>query len=123
MSSLLFNAPIFVLIFFIGMGMGKQQEATCDDTVSALMVWLVFATLIPLTINVATFVLIILTISQMRKMKKITESIASSTHRLSQTAIRVGIGNSAKKALLDFARTKDELKMLLPATTIDKKNV
>ncbi|CAJ0586523.1 unnamed protein product, partial [Mesorhabditis spiculigera] len=98
------------------------NDGDCKMAEAELMTWLVLASVIPLIINLTTFVLTILTILQLRKMKNITESITSSTHWLSRSAIRVGIGATAKKALLDYARTKEELKMLIPTATGDKKN-
>ncbi|VDM56163.1 unnamed protein product [Angiostrongylus costaricensis] len=53
------------------------------------------------------------TIFQVKQVKQQCDNLTSSTHWLSRTAVRVGIGPSAKKALVEYAKGKPEFSKLM----------
>uniref|UniRef100_A0A1I7W9N5 Secreted protein n=1 Tax=Heterorhabditis bacteriophora TaxID=37862 RepID=A0A1I7W9N5_HETBA len=53
------------------------------------------------------------TILQMKEAKNMCDKVTASAHLLSRTAIRVGVGPSAKKALMDYAKGKPEFAKLM----------
>ncbi|KHJ98108.1 hypothetical protein OESDEN_01918 [Oesophagostomum dentatum] len=75
------------------------------------------ATILPIVINFATMFVIALTIYQVKQVKPLCDNITSSTHSLSKTAVKVGIGPTAKKALVDYAKGKPEFAKLMATPT------
>ncbi|WKY02363.1 hypothetical protein Q1695_015981 [Nippostrongylus brasiliensis] len=82
-----------------------------------LSLWLVMATTLPLLINFGTMFVIAFTIFEVKQVKHLSDNLTSSTHWLSRTAVRIGIGPSAKKALVDYAKGKPEFAKLMTAPT------
>ncbi|KAK0419358.1 hypothetical protein QR680_014104 [Steinernema hermaphroditum] len=93
---------------------------TCQKAAESTQAWLVLMIAVPAFVNLVSVVLIVLTIVHVRRLKRVTEAISSSTHWLTRTAVRVGIGPSAKKALLEYASKKPNLaKLVQHFTQID----
>uniref|UniRef100_A0AC34FGS6 Uncharacterized protein n=1 Tax=Panagrolaimus sp. ES5 TaxID=591445 RepID=A0AC34FGS6_9BILA len=89
----------------------KGEE--CEKTAGTATSWLVVLMVIPSLLNVASVILLIFSMVLIRRLKSVVEAIASSTHWLTRTAIRVGLGPTAKKALIEYAKGKPEFKRLL----------
>uniref|UniRef100_A0A1I7ZP77 Transmembrane protein n=1 Tax=Steinernema glaseri TaxID=37863 RepID=A0A1I7ZP77_9BILA len=88
-------------------------QVTCQKAAESTQAWLLLMIVVPAFVNLVSIVLIVLTIVHVRRLKRITEAIASSTHWLTRTAVRVGIGPTAKKALLEYAKSKPGLEKLV----------
>ncbi|VDM83517.1 unnamed protein product [Strongylus vulgaris] len=82
-----------------------------------LSLWLVMATTLPIIINFGTMFVLAFTIYQVKQVKPLCDNLTSSTHWLSRTAVRVGIGPTAKKALVDYAKGKPEFSKLMAFPT------
>ncbi|TKR65422.1 hypothetical protein L596_025827 [Steinernema carpocapsae] len=104
----------FVVFAFAALcGSPTAASGTCEAAAEATKAWLIVMLVVPAIINLVSVALIVLTIVHVRRLKRITEAITSSTHWLTRTAVRVGIGPSAKKALLEYAKQKPELSKLV----------
>ncbi|KAI6195096.1 hypothetical protein M3Y96_01194700 [Aphelenchoides besseyi] len=88
----------------------------CRTASDELRYWIVLTMVIPAAINLIVTCLLIWTFVMIRSFRQTSDEIISSTQWLSKTAVRVGIGPSAKKALLEYARTKPELQKLITGT-------
>uniref|UniRef100_A0AC35GT30 Uncharacterized protein n=1 Tax=Panagrolaimus sp. PS1159 TaxID=55785 RepID=A0AC35GT30_9BILA len=86
---------------------------TCADTAKKAQAWLIVLMVIPSLLNIVSVILLIFSMILIRRLKSVVEAIASSTHWLTRTAIRVGLGPTAKKALIEYAKGKPEFKRLL----------
>ncbi|KAK5985153.1 hypothetical protein GCK32_011722 [Trichostrongylus colubriformis] len=73
------------------------------------------STTLPILINFGTMSVIAFTIYQVKQVKQLCDNLTSSTHWLSRTAVRIGIGPSAKKALIEYAKGKPEFAKLMTA--------
>ncbi|KAI6234889.1 hypothetical protein M3Y99_00740000 [Aphelenchoides fujianensis] len=87
---------------------------TCREASDELRFWIVLTATVPAVINFMVTVTLVWAFFVIRSFRKTSEELISSTQWLSKTAVRVGIGPTAKKALLDYARTRPELQKLVP---------
>uniref|UniRef100_A0A7E4VNL2 Transmembrane protein n=1 Tax=Panagrellus redivivus TaxID=6233 RepID=A0A7E4VNL2_PANRE len=94
---------------------GDSDGATvsCAYSAGSVRVWVICLMVVPSMLNLASIALLIFSIILVRRLKSVVEAISSSTHWLTRTAIRVGLGPTAKKALIEYAKGKPELKKLL----------
>uniref|UniRef100_A0A915PZK0 Uncharacterized protein n=1 Tax=Setaria digitata TaxID=48799 RepID=A0A915PZK0_9BILA len=67
----------------------------------------------PAVTNFCSLAILLITIVHVRQLKSVTEAITSSTHWLARTANRVGLGVSAHKALVEYAKRKNLMKLIL----------
>ncbi|KAK6743619.1 hypothetical protein RB195_010729 [Necator americanus] len=95
----------------------ESSDNSCLKVYEGLSLWLVMATTLPIIINFGTMFVIALTIYQVKQVKPLCDNLTSSTHWLSRTAVRVGIGPTAKKALVDYAKGKSEFAKLMATPT------
>ncbi|PAV57013.1 hypothetical protein WR25_26092 [Diploscapter pachys] len=78
--------------------------------------WLLLAASVPLALNVASVVLIGITIWHLVLVKQNCHKISQSSYWLARTAIRVGLGPTTRKLLVDFAANKPEYVKLVQGT-------
>lgn len=98
-----------------------MAHSQCTEAAQALEGWLLLLMIVPSVINMISIALLIVSMYMVRRLHSVAENISASTHWLMRTAVRVGIGPKAKRALMEYARTKPNLAHLvqLPA---DEKN-
>ncbi|EGT53621.1 hypothetical protein CAEBREN_31043 [Caenorhabditis brenneri] len=75
--------------------------------------WVVLLSIVPITFSLITVVLLCASLLKVKKMVGICDGISASAHWLSRTAVRVGIGETARMTIQEYAATKPELKRLL----------
>nr|CDJ91245.1 Hypothetical protein CBG00488 [Haemonchus contortus] len=92
-----------------GNGTSDVCRAASEDTT----LWLVMTTTLPILINFGTMFILAFTIYKVKQVKQLSDTLTSSTHWLSRTAVRIGIGPSAKKALVEYAKGKPEFAKLM----------
>uniref|UniRef100_A0AC34RPF7 Uncharacterized protein n=1 Tax=Panagrolaimus sp. JU765 TaxID=591449 RepID=A0AC34RPF7_9BILA len=85
----------------------------CEEAATAVQTWLVVLIVVPTILNLCSVGLLVFSMILIGRLKGVVEAISSSTHWLTRTAIRVGLGPTAKKALIEYAKTKPEFKKLL----------
>ncbi|CAD5232542.1 unnamed protein product [Bursaphelenchus xylophilus] len=91
---------------------GTQGLYTCAEAYSEITVWTSIMLGIPLAMNMITCVLYFYLFFMFLSLKRTGEHVHSCTMWLGRSAVRVGLGPSAKKALLKFAKEKPELASL-----------
>ncbi|KHN86814.1 putative tRNA threonylcarbamoyladenosine biosynthesis protein osgep [Toxocara canis] len=82
------------------------QEAWCREAAKKLRIWVILLAVAPFVINLCTVAVVICTVVHVKRLKSVTEAITSSTHWLTRTATRVGLGPSAHRSLFEYARSK-----------------
>uniref|UniRef100_A0A915EL95 Uncharacterized protein n=1 Tax=Ditylenchus dipsaci TaxID=166011 RepID=A0A915EL95_9BILA len=100
-----------------GLGSGGRRKfvttaismSECDE----LKPWLYALIIVPSIFNVFSLVLLIISVVLIRRLRTVADTIKSTTHWLMRTAVRVGLGPKAKRALLAYARSKPELQRLV----------
>lgn len=85
---------------------------TCTEAADRYYHWVVILLVVPVIINCCSLALLITTIIHVRQLKSVTEAITSSTHWLARTATRVGLGMTVQKALMEYARRKNLIKLI-----------
>lgn len=106
--------PRFLLFLtFITLVNGDTNGYDCVSTSSSVKSWILVLLLIPTVLNIASICLLVFAMTLITKLKTVVEAISSSTHWLTRTAIRVGLGPTAKKALIEYAKSKPEFKKLV----------
>ncbi|VDM42138.1 unnamed protein product [Toxocara canis] len=83
-----------------------DQEAWCREAAKKLRIWVILLAVAPFVINLCTVAVVICTVVHVKRLKSVTEAITSSTHWLTRTATRVGLGPSAHRSLFEYARSK-----------------
>jgi hypothetical protein len=92
---------------------GATEADECEKKVQTTQLWLILLIVVPTVLNLVSALLVGLTIWQVRRLKETSATITSGVHWLTRTAVRVGIGPSAKKALMQCARKHFELVKLV----------
>ncbi|CAD6199780.1 unnamed protein product [Caenorhabditis auriculariae] len=103
----------WLLLRILGAEHLAAKHGTCTEAVHAMAMWVAMTSTLPIVLNLATLVVLALTVWQVKKVKKLCEGITSSTHWLSRSSVRVGIGSSAKRALNEYARGRPEFALLV----------
>ncbi|KAI1707699.1 hypothetical protein DdX_12254 [Ditylenchus destructor] len=89
----------------------------CEDYIDAVgentRAWLLLLLVVPSLLNIVSLILLVLSMVLIRRLRAVADNIKSSTHWLMRTAVRVGLGPNAKRALMEYARTKPELQRLV----------
>ncbi|KAI1703360.1 hypothetical protein Ddc_16595 [Ditylenchus destructor] len=99
------------------MNLTATTDCTCKDEYEDIghntQAWLLLLLIVPLLINIVSLTLLVLSMVLIRRLRAVADNIKSSTHWLMRTAVRVGLGPNAKRALMEYARTKPELQRLV----------
>ncbi|CAL2035574.1 unnamed protein product [Caenorhabditis brenneri] len=85
----------------------------CAAEYDKMSTWVVLLSIVPITFSLITVVLLCASLLKVKKMVGICDGISASAHWLSRTAVRVGIGETARMTIQEYAATKPELKRLL----------
>ncbi|EFO83596.1 hypothetical protein GCK72_010842 [Caenorhabditis remanei] len=89
------------------------MSADCAEAYDKMSTWVVLLSIVPITFSLITVVLLCASLLKVKKMIGICDGISASAHWLSRTAVRVGIGETARMTIQEYAATKPELKRLL----------
>uniref|UniRef100_A0AAF5PPE3 Uncharacterized protein n=1 Tax=Wuchereria bancrofti TaxID=6293 RepID=A0AAF5PPE3_WUCBA len=85
---------------------------SCVEAADRYYFWMLVLLILPAVISCCSLAISFITIIHVRRLKSVTEAITSSTHWLARTANRIGLGISAQKALMEYARKKNLLKLI-----------
>ncbi|NP_001370989.1 G_PROTEIN_RECEP_F1_2 domain-containing protein [Caenorhabditis elegans] len=85
----------------------------CAEKFEQMSSWIVLISIVPITFSFITVILLCSSLLKVKKMRGICDGIHSNAHWLSRTAVRVGIGATARVTINEYASTKPELKRLL----------
>ncbi|VDM19748.1 unnamed protein product [Wuchereria bancrofti] len=88
------------------------QLRSCVEAADRYYFWMLVLLILPAVISCCSLAISFITIIHVRRLKSVTEAITSSTHWLARTANRIGLGISAQKALMEYARKKNLLKLI-----------
>lgn len=75
--------------------------------------WVGLVSILPIAFSIITIGLLGSALFKVTKMMQLCDRIASSAHWLSRTAVRAGIGETARNTITEYAKTKPELHRLL----------
>lgn len=87
--------------------------ADCAQEYAQMGTWVALLAIVPITFTLITIILLCSSMLKVKKMIGICDGISSSSHWLSRTAVRVGVGETARLTIQEYAGTKPELKRLL----------
>ncbi|UMM21584.1 hypothetical protein L5515_003199 [Caenorhabditis briggsae] len=85
----------------------------CAEEFVKLSGWIVLLSIVPIVFSAITIILLCSSLLKVKKMIAICDGISASAHWLSRTAVRAGIGETARVTIQEFAGNKPELKRLL----------
>ncbi|KAI6175981.1 hypothetical protein M3Y97_00749300 [Aphelenchoides bicaudatus] len=94
-----------------------NMAMSCEQASRDLKSWMILGIILSSVLNTIIIGLFIWVFFMIKSFRSISDEIVSSTHWLSRTTVRVGLGPTAKKALLDYAKTKPELQKLVATQT------
>ncbi|GMT34949.1 hypothetical protein PFISCL1PPCAC_26246 [Pristionchus fissidentatus] len=117
---------IFIALLVCGAHSSANEEnqcKNCDDSVKAVATWTCVGLGIIAVLNFSIIVVMCYTARCVSAIPNEVESLISSVHWLTRTAIRSALGPSAKQSLTDYAKSLPELVGLTGEKNIaDKKN-
>uniref|UniRef100_A0A8R1E5K9 N(6)-L-threonylcarbamoyladenine synthase n=1 Tax=Caenorhabditis japonica TaxID=281687 RepID=A0A8R1E5K9_CAEJA len=89
------------------------QRYRTDQEFDKMSTRVVIISVVPIAFSLITLLLLCSSMLKVKKMISICDEISSSAHWLSRTAVRVGIGETARSTIAEYAHTKPELHRLL----------
>ncbi|CAI2353019.1 unnamed protein product [Caenorhabditis sp. 36 PRJEB53466] len=92
--------------------MGDNMHDKCAAEFGKSAGWVWWFSAVPIVVNLITLGLIGASIYGAQKMNQLCRTISTSAQRLACTAVRIGVGESARAALAEHAKTKPELEPL-----------
>ncbi|CAI2349465.1 unnamed protein product [Caenorhabditis sp. 36 PRJEB53466] len=93
--------------------MSASYHQVCAQEFEKMSQWVVLISIVPLLVSLLTVILICSSLRKMKKMVSVCDGIATSAHWLSRTAVRAGVGDTARSTIAEYAKTKPELGRLL----------